>query len=117
MNACMNAAGERYIAPRVNVVEREDAVVIEAEMPGIASGQAEVEVRDGTLYLKTQRPEAGGSEGAYRLRERWGASYYRAFELSDGIDPAKIEARMKDGVLTVTLAKSDKIKPRTVSVN
>jgi len=113
----MSVVEERYVAPRVNVVEREDAVVIEAEMPGITREQAAIEVRDGTLYVKTQRPEHDGADGAYRVRERWGASYYRAFELGDGIDLEKIDARMKDGLLTLTLAKSDKFKTRAVAVN
>ncbi len=115
----MAVVEERYVAPRVNVVERENEVVIEAELPGVSREQAEIEVREGTLYLKAHARAigGGGTEGAYRVQERPGASYYRSFKLGDTIDPAKIEARLQDGVLTLTLAKSDKFKPRAIVVN
>ena len=113
----MSVIEERYIAPRVNVVERENEVVIEAEMPGVSRDQAEIEVREGTLYLKTRTPANGGVEGAFRLQERPGANYYRTFKLGDAIDPARIEARLKDGLLTLKLAKAERFKPRAIVVN
>jgi HSP20 family protein len=107
---------ERYITPRVNVFEREDAVVIEAEVPGVARDNAEVELRDGTLHLKAH-PSTNGKDGRYRLRERIPAGYYRAFSIGDAFDPDRVEARLQDGVLTVTLAKSERLRPRQVAVN
>ncbi len=112
----MSQVEERYIAPRVNVVEREDAVVIEAEVPGVARDQAEIEVRDGMLYLKAHAGAAANS-GAYRVQERAGASYYRTFRLGEAIDTSKIDAYLKDGLLTLTLAKSERVKPRSIAVN
>jgi HSP20 family protein len=112
----MGQCAERYIAPRVNVVEREDAVVIEAEVPGVSREQAEIEVRDGVLHLKAHAG-APANGGAYRIQERTGASYYRTFKLGDAIDSSKIDAKLKDGVLTLTLGKSERVKPRTISVN
>ena len=113
----MATVEERYIAPRVNVVERDNEMVIEAEIPGVSREQTEIEVREGTLYLKAHAGANGASEGAYRLQERPGASYYRSFKLGDTIDTSKIDAQLKDGLLTLHLAKSDKIKPRTIAVN
>jgi HSP20 family protein len=112
----MTQVEERYIAPRVNVVEREDAVVIEAEVPGVTREKAEIEVRDGVLHLKAHT-NAPANGGAYRIQERAGASYYRTFRLGEAIDTSKIDAQLKDGVLTLTLAKSERLKPRTISVN
>lgn len=113
MSQCVD---DRYVAPRVNVVEREDAVVIEAEVPGVAREQTEIEIRDGVLYL-TGRTAPAANGGSFRVQERPGVNYHRTFRLGDGIDTSNIDARLKDGVLTVTLAKSEKIKPRTISVN
>jgi HSP20 family protein len=107
---------ERLIAPRVNVVEREDAVVVEAEVPGVSREHAEIEVKDGALHI-TARVNGNGSTGAYRLRERIPATYYRRFQLGDTIDTAKVEASLKDGVLTVTLPKSERLRARQIAVN
>ena len=107
---------ERYISPRVNVVEKDDAVIIEAEVPGVSREHAEVEVRDGTLRLKA-RVNGNGGEGRYRLRERIPASYYRVFTLGDAVDPGNVEARLQDGVLTVRLAKSERQRARQIVVN
>jgi HSP20 family protein len=113
----MSAVNERYVVPRVNVLEHDDAVVIEAEVPGVARDQAEIEVRDGTLYLKAHAPKNGETKNGYHVQERFGASYYRAFKLGNTINPEKIEAKLKDGLLTVTLGKSDRLKPRAIAVN
>ena len=107
---------ERYVAPRVNVLEDADAVTIEAELPGVAQGDTEVEVRDGHLILKGDR-KSNGAEGRYRVHERQNAGYYRRFALGDAIDTGKVEAKMRDGVLTVTLQKADRLKPRSISIN
>lgn len=113
MSQCV---AERFVAPRVNVVEREDAVVIEAEVPGVPREQTEIEIRDGVLYL-TARTAPVANGGAVRVQERPGVNYYRTFRLGDAIDPAKVDARLRDGVLTLTLAKAEQAKPRTISVN
>ncbi len=107
---------ERYVTPRVNVMEREDAIVIEAEVPGVARDHAELEVRDGALHIKA-RTNGNGAQGAYRLRERVPATYYRTFQLGDAIDTERVEARLVDGVLTVTLPKSERLRPRQISIN
>ncbi len=107
---------ERFIAPRVNVVEHENAVIVEAEVPGVTRDHAEIEVRDGALHI-TARVNGNGAQGAYRLRERIPATYYRRFQLGDTIDTGKVEAKLADGVLTVTLPKSDRVRPRQISIN
>jgi len=107
---------ERYIAPRVNVVDQEAAVIIEAEVPGVTREHTELEVRDGALHIKA-RVNGHGAEGSYRLRERVPATYYRTFQLGDAIDTERVEARLQDGVLTVTLPKSERLRPRQISIN
>jgi HSP20 family protein len=114
MSTCIQ--DERYIAPRVNVVEREDALVVEAEVPGVTRDHTEIEVRDGALHI-TARVNGDGATGAYRLRERIPATYYRRFQLGDSIDAEKVEAKLADGVLTVTLPKAERLRPRQISIN
>lgn len=107
---------ERYVAPRVNVLEDAEAVTIEAEFPGVAQDDAEVEVRDGNLILRGDR-KSNGAEGLYRVHERQNAGFYRSFALGEAIDTGKVDAKMSDGVLTVTLQKVDRLKPKTISIN
>ncbi len=107
---------EQYVTPRVNVLEDSEAVTIEADFPGVANGDAEVELRDGHLILKGER-KSNGASGRYRIHERKSAGFYRAFALGDAIDTEKVDAKMRDGVLTVTLQKADHLKPKTISIN
>jgi HSP20 family protein len=107
---------ERFVTPRVNVVERENEVVIEAEVPGVTRDHAELEVRDGTLHIKA-RVNGNGAEGAYRVRERIPATYYRSFRLGDAIYSERVEAHLRDGILSVTLPKSERARARQISIN
>jgi HSP20 family protein len=106
----------RYIPPRVNIIENQDAVTIEAELPGVSKENAEIEVRNGTLVLQGRRAN-GHDKSTFRFRERSDADYFRVFQLGDGVDTNGISARMVDGVLTIHVPKADRLKPRTISVN
>lgn len=107
---------EYRISPRVNILEDSNAFTIEAELPGVAKEDVEITLEDGALTLKGTRtvPEI---EGDVRLRERKGTAYYRSFMIDDTIDRSKVDAVMKDGVLTVTLNKSEGSKPQKISIN
>ena len=85
-------------------------------LPGVTRDDAQIEVSDGALHI-TARVNGNGASGAYRLRERTPATYYRRFQLGDTIDAARVEAALKDGVLTVTLPKSERLRPRQIAIN
>ncbi len=106
----------RLVAPRVNIVEREDAVVLEAELPGVPKDGVNLEFKDGELILTGKRKMMNG-EGRLHIQERPQADFRRVFALSRVIDSQKIDANMKDGVLTVTLHKVEAVKPRRITVN
>jgi HSP20 family protein len=106
---------ERYIVPRVNVVEEPGQVRIEAELAGVPKENVELEVKEGELTLIGRRPERNG-DGRYLLRERTPAHYRRVFTLSKAIDAENVNALMRDGVLTVTLPKAEAFKPRTIEI-
>lgn len=106
----------QFMAPRVNIIEREDAVLLEAELPGVARDGVNLEFKDGELILTGKR-RANNGEGRVHIQERSRADFRRVFALSRAIDTQKIEANMKDGVLTVTLHKIEAVKPRRIAVN
>lgn len=116
MTACAPEVTARYLVPRVNVVDETERIVIEAELPGVSKSDVSIEVKEGELTLTGKRGN-GPSEGRYLMRERAAADFRRVFALSNVIDPARIEAQMKDGLLTLTLHKAEHVKPRKININ
>ena len=116
MTACAPEVATRYLVPRVNVFDETERVVIEAELPGVAKTDVSIEVKDGELTMVGKQSK-DPREGHYIRRERAAADFRRVFALGNAIDPARIEAEMKDGLLTLTLQKADHVKPRTVNIN
>ena len=105
-----------YLHPPVNVVETKEGYVLEAEMPGVGKDGLEVLLEDNELTIVGHRRPAR-IEGAQPLyRESVDRDFRRAFVLDPTIDTAKISARMERGVLTLTLPKAEKVKPRKISV-
>ncbi len=110
------ATTERYAAPRVNIAEDANVFTIEAEMPGVAREGVEIEVVKGELVLIGKR-EGNGHGGALRMQERTAANFRRAFALGNSINVNHVEAKMADGVLTITLHKIEDVKPRKIAIN
>ncbi|MEK7792938.1 MAG: Hsp20/alpha crystallin family protein [Candidatus Hydrogenedentota bacterium] len=110
------ATKECFITPRVNIVEDDQNVQIEAELPGVTKTGLEIEVCDGELTLKGHR-QVRTNNGALRLAERADAGYWRVFTLGKGVQPDKITAEMNDGILKLTVPKAEHVKPRVINVN
>ena len=105
-----------YAAPEVNIFESKDGYVLEAEMPGVNREGLEISLEGNELTLVGHRHTETPS-GQALLRECHVADYRRVFELDPAIDTTKISARVEQGVLTLTLPKSEKVKPRKILVD
>ena len=116
MATCTPECPTAYVMPRVNVIEQPETVRIEAELPGVPKDGVHLEVKDNELTLIGQRAAASG-EGRLHIRERAPVDYRRVFALSRAIDPTRVDAEMKDGILTVTLHKREEVKPRKININ
>ena len=93
--------------PAVDVVDKDKAYEITAELPGMDESNIDVKVADGTLTIKGEkRDEKEEKKKDYYLSERRFGSFQRSFGVPDGVDVDKIEANFKNGVLTVTLPKT-----------
>ena len=93
--------------PAVDVVETDKAYEITAELPGIDEKNVDVKFANGVLTIKGEKQdEKEEKRKDYYMRERSFGSFERSFEVPDSVDPEKIEATFKKGVLTVTLPKS-----------
>ena len=105
-------------APAVDVEEKEDHFLVSADLPGVSEKDIEVKVQDGALLLSGKREvsKEQKTEGGYYTERSFG-SFCRSFTLGDGVDPAKIEASYKNGVLTVKLPKRAETQPRQIPVS
>jgi HSP20 family protein len=106
---------EEFISPEVNISETKDGYVLEAEIPGVSKEGLEITLENNELTIIGRR----GSEvvpGEPLFRERPTAHFRRVFELDPTIDTSRINAKVNQGVLTLTLPKSERVKPRKITV-
>ncbi|MBA3904856.1 MAG: molecular chaperone Hsp20 [Rhodocyclaceae bacterium] len=93
-------------APAVDVVEKDNAYEIRADLPGIDEKDLEVQLVNGNLTIKGEKKqEKEEKKENYYLSERQFGFFQRSFAVPEGVDTAKIEADFKKGVLTITLPK------------
>lgn len=92
--------------PRVDIFERDDALVVKAEVPGVKKEDIDLEVVDGDLVLRADRQEEREvkDEHWYRM-ERSSGSLYRRLPLPEGVQTEQIVATLSDGVLEIILPK------------
>lgn len=102
--------------PSVDIFENEKEIVLLADMPGVKAKDLNIDLRDNTLTLDggVEVYEGAGEETV--MMEYDVGKYYRQFSLSEVIDQEKIDAKLKDGVLRLTLPKVEKATPRTITV-
>jgi HSP20 family protein len=102
--------------PAANVWERDDAVLVEMEVPGVKSDQVDISVAGGELSVKVTRSEVAENVIAYHRRERPIGSFTRVLQLPLEVDANRVEAELHEGVLTITLPKAESAKPRKIAV-
>ena len=103
--------------PAVNILEREDAMVITADLPGLKAEDVEVTVEEGILSIRGERKLKETSEGeTYHRVERLYGIFERTFTLPNSVDVDKIDARFSNGEMVLTLPKREESKPRSVKI-
>ena len=104
-------------APPVDIFERDDELIIRAELPGLKTEEIDIRVENGKLVLRGERKHEKQSddEKVYRLERVYG-TFTRRFALPTSVDSSKISAAYKNGVLEVILPKADGAKERKVEI-
>lgn len=117
VNRLFSEGQARPWTPAVDIYETENELVLVADLPGVSMDHIDIQLENGTLTLKGERQFATQPEanGFHRIERSYGA-FARYFSVPDTIDPDKVAANFKDGVLTVTLPKKEVAKPRTIKV-
>ncbi|MCH7907703.1 MAG: Hsp20/alpha crystallin family protein [Chloroflexi bacterium] len=101
----------------LDVVEQDGDLVVSASVPGIEPADIKVNIEDGVLTIRAQmKEETAHAESEYLRRERRTGSFFRAVQLPDTVEQEKVTSEYANGVLTVTLPKSEASKPRDIEV-
>jgi HSP20 family molecular chaperone IbpA len=102
--------------PNVDIFETETAITLLADMPGVMADDLNVDLRDDTLTLTGDVNPNVSAAGETVYEEYETGRYYRQFSLSEVIDQEKIDAKLSDGVLRLSLPKVAKATPRRIAV-
>ena len=102
--------------PEVDIFENEKQINLLADMPGVAPNDVKIDLNDGLLSISGEVQPVEGKDESDVLIEFEIGRYYRQFTLSEVVDQSKIEAKLEDGVLRLTLPKAEKAIPRQIAV-
>lgn len=104
-------------APKVDVSETKDAIVVKAEIPGVEQKDINVSLQDQVLTIRGEKHQEKEEkdEKHHRIERSWG-SFVRAFRMPVAVSGEKVAAMFKDGTLTVTLPKAPEAKGTTIPV-
>jgi HSP20 family protein len=102
--------------PDVDIVERRDEFIVTADLPGADGNSVSVKLEEGVLVIDAELATQPDPSWSPLYSEYRTGTYHREFRLSDAIDPDRIQASMRDGVLELSLPKTDRHRPRQISV-
>ena len=107
---------EQFVAPAASVLEDGDGYVLQVEMPGVNKEGLEISTEGNELTI-TGRRSLPTIEGTLIHHESHRENFRRTFGIDPSIDVNKINARIEQGLLTVTLPKAEHVKPRRIAVS
>jgi len=103
--------------PRIDLSENKDGYEIMADLPGLEKKDIKISLQDNVLTLQGERREEQKKEDDKRYYyERSYGTFSRSVRLPEKVDDAHIHAEYKDGVLKITLQKSEEVKPRQIEI-
>lgn len=103
--------------PAVDIHEDSDSYTIDAELPGLKKEEVSINYQDGSLSISGERRYESGGEGknSHRL-ERFYGKFYRSFSFPAPVDGDRIQASYNDGVLRISVPKTEDVKPRRIEI-
>lgn len=106
-------------APETDVIEVEDEIRVITEMPGLKREDIDIDLENNLLTIRGEKREdraEGEANGTYHLAERRYGQFSRSFVLPRDVDPDRIAARFEDGVLKITIPKSERARRRRIQI-
>jgi HSP20 family protein len=113
----MREGGSNWSSPAIDMYQTDNEVVVKAALPGIQADEVQINVTGDILTIKGEmKHEEEKKDKSWHIREqRWGA-FERSLTLPTGVISEKAKADFENGILTITLPKSEAVKPRTITV-
>jgi HSP20 family protein len=116
----MSSDGGGWAPYAVDVREDSDHIYVEADLPGFQKNEIDVTLENQTLTISAvhsqESENQNGGKGEYLLRERRYNRFLRSFTLPPTVNDQKVQAKLNDGILTITLDKREETKPRKVQI-
>ncbi|PID58972.1 MAG: heat-shock protein Hsp20 [Ignavibacteriae bacterium] len=107
---------ESWIAPMVDIYETSDDYNLVANMPGVTKENVKIKVEEESLIIMGRTDFLAEISKKYIVKEIDSSNYYIKFKLADSVNSDKIDAKMENGRLYVTLPKLERVKPRTIEI-
>ena len=114
----MRDGGANWSAPAIDMYQTENDVVVKAAVPGFKADEVQINVTEDVLTIKGElKQEEEKKEKSWQIREhRWGA-VERSISLPTAVTSDRARADFENGILTITLPKSERVKPKTITIN
>ena len=106
-----------YFRPLVDIVEKADELLLMAEMPGVKSDEIDINFEDGELRVYGPVKPRQTEVNRWLLREYGVGDFFRTFRVSEQVDPTRVSAEYRNGLLTVHLPKVEAARPRKIAVS
>jgi len=115
-----NDSASQVWVPALDIVEKRDAYIIVAELPGVSQSSVELSFEQNVLTIRGQKspsldPSKDGELRVYTA-ERVAGTFERAIRLPEFVDSERIAADLRDGLLTVTIPKATAAQPRKIEI-
>jgi len=106
--------------PKVNIIEKDDAFLLELAIPGVPKNLVTIDVKEDQLIIELPKQETEEPEKINYLRKEYGyTEFKKVFNLTDDINQSAIDASLENGILTITLEKKEEAKgipPKTITI-
>lgn len=104
-------------SPAVDLYEDKDNLVVKAELPGMKKEEIDVSLHEGALTISGERKIEREEKGETYRSERFFGRFQRSVMLPSAVEESKVSASYKEGILTITLPKSEEAKPKQIEVS
>jgi HSP20 family protein len=109
---------DRTASPAIDVLETGDEFIVTADLPGVSKDNLELSVTGTLLAIKgSKQVEHEEEKRKFLRKETWVGGFGRTIELPANVDPDKVSAELKDGILTVRIAKREEAKTKAIAVS
>jgi len=102
--------------PSIDTYEKDDAIVFKAELPGVKMEDVDIDVSNNVLTIKGERHYEDVKEEDFYRRERFYGKFQRVFTLPDNVDTTNIDARYNEGVLEITVPKTEQTQTKKIEI-